>query len=219
MAFMLKNKPTCIKEESEHLSASRRAAMKAGRAKAPDWHLAQGIQHEWSAAGLERQRELQKHMIEYLNPESYKKISAKTSRPHACPVCGKMIPHSKPLCCSFECRQVRQEVGLKVGRSLYFTSAEHKFKMTELLNKVRQKPKIHKCVVCGKTIFKSRPRKYCSSECAHNPFNLPVDEIKVSYLNGESSTNLAKIYRCCDHTIRRHLRTASVQIRCRARRQ
>lgn len=101
---------------------------------------------------------------------------------------------------------------LAKGRKLWQVS-EHRERMLAMLNAVRQKPKTHRCRVCGGLIRKSRPRVYCSLKCAHNPFDLPLAEIKDRYLKGESSTVIAKSHGCCDHTIRRHLRKAGVAIR------
>ena len=213
IAVMLKRKATSLKEESEIMSDNRRRAMSLGHAQPPDWRLGQGVKHEFSEAGLISMRANQQHMIESISPETKARVAQLTkerfSKPHLCPVCGTFIPHSTPLYCSEDCRrQVWSNVGRRVGLSL---PHEHFLKMGDI---IRDKySKAHRCRVCGNLIQKSRPRAYCSPECAHNPFNLPIHEITRRYLAGESSVELAKVYGCCDHTIRRQLRKSGISIR------
>jgi predicted nucleic acid-binding Zn ribbon protein len=233
MAIMLKHAPTCTKEESESLSILRLRLLREGRAKLP---IAQntGRKMQYSEAGLIGMRNKQKHMIESITPEiarrAIEKAVEKTSKPHPCPVCGKIIPRAHPICCSKECRKKRQQRGLEIGHRLWYEGSpiprgtlekgrklwsigEYREKMMAILNEVRNKPKTHRCRVCGKLIRKSRPRAYCSPECVRNPFNLPIDEIKAKYLANESSVEIAKSYGCCDHTIRRQLKKIGVIIR------
>jgi len=175
-----------------------------------------GRKMQYSDAGLISMRNRGKHMLESITPEiarqAIEKAIEKTSKPHPCPVCGKIVPRAHPICCSKECRKKRQQPGLEIGHRRW-EMAEYRKKMLGVLNEVRQKPKTHRCRVCGKLIRKSRPRAYCSPGCAHNPFKLPVDEIKARYLVGESSLEIAESYNCCDHTIRRHLRKHGITIR------
>jgi len=215
MAFMIKSAPTCIKEESEILSIRRLRLLKEGKVKLPNGHLGGG-KHEYSEAGLKSLRDkmliMRASLTEDVKKRSAQKAREIFSRPHPCPVCGKIIPRAKPICCSVECRKIRQEMGLEIGRRLYTDNHKHRLRMTETLDKVREKPKPHNCSSCGKLIPKSRPRKYCSPECASNPLRLPIEEIKGMYLNGISSVKIATIYNCCDHTIRRYLRKSGISI-------
>lgn len=216
MAILRKGIPVCIKEESELMSERTLSLLKEGKRKIPDWRLRKFGKVEYSQAGLIGMRKNAKHMqlaiTEEVRRKSIEASVAVTRKPHPCPVCGQMIPHSKPICCSPECRKKRRDIGLQIGRTLYTDNPEHRLRMTGILNRVRGKSLPHKCLVCGNLIPKSRPRKYCSPECASNPLNLPIEDIKLSYLNGISSVKLSQVYNCCDHTIRRQLRKSDVSI-------
>lgn len=196
MAILKKRTPTCIKEESEIMSARTLRLIKEGKRRLPDGHLSNLVKHEYSQAGLIGMRENAAYMRTCITEEQKRKsieASVKaTSRPHLCPVCGTIVLHSKPICCSKQCRKIRQAKGLAIGRILYYTHPEYRLKMTEILNRVREKPKSHSCPKCGKLVIKSRP-KYCQ-ECS-NYFNiLPRDLIAQRYINGESRNNLANEY-------------------------
>lgn len=235
IAIMLKRKPTCVKEESEVMSDNRRRAMALGHAKAPDWRLAQGIKHEYSEAGLAHQRELARHMRDFITPEVRERcseaITRALSKPHPCPVCGTIIPHSKPICCSEECRKQRAQIGLSIGHRLWYQGnpiaqgalqkgrklwqvSEYREKMLAMLNEVRQPPKSHRCPTCGGVVPKSRPL-YCSTECSNQALRLPWDKIIAKYLNAQSQslTTLSREYGVDWRTIRSRLKERGIAIR------
>ena len=219
MAIMLKRAPTCIQEESEIMSDRRLQLMKEGKVKIPDWRLGILVKHEYSEAGLKSLRDKMPIMRATLTDEVKKKATQKaiekTSKPHHCPICGKIIPCARPVCCSVECRRIRQNTGVisaVTRKRLGNENPEYKLKMSQMPQHQKYK-KSHNCITCGKSIPRSRPRKYCSPECASNPFHLPIGKIKEMYLNGISSVELSRIYHCCDHTIRRHLKKVGIEIK------
>lgn len=203
MAYLLRHKPTCVKETSNLMSVKRLQLLKEGRVKMPNPHI-YPVKRKYSTAGLVIVRSLAK-------------VASETRRkPHACPICGTIIPHSKPICCSKECKKQRLALAAAKGRyarSQHFkTSPEFRERILTTLDKVRNKPKPHNCPTCGKRIPTSLP-KFCSPQCASREFKLPMDEVKNRYIKGESSVNLAKIYGCSHKTICKHLRKAGVTIR------
>lgn len=225
LAVLLKRAPTCTKEESEIMSDRTLKLLGEGKRKIPDWHLGIGVIHEYSEAGLLSARKHAEYMRDFVNSHNMteevrrKAIVALikvTSRPHPCSVCGKIIPRAKPICCSPEClRKRKQETGVKAAitrKRLANENHEYKLRMSQIpQHQKRKKP--HACSICGRIIPKSRPRKYCSPECACNPLQIPIEEIKKMYLGGISSVELSKIYDCCDHTIRRQLKANGIIIR------
>ena len=224
LAILIKHTPTCIREESEIMSERTLQLLKEGKRKLPDWRLGNLVKHKYSEAGLAHQREIARHMRGFLTEDSAKKTGLKLRKPHPCPICGAIVPNSQRVCCSLECATIRMKVGFNnlqhnTGKAAAITrvrlakeNPEYKLKMSQVEQHQKHK-KPHACSICGRIILKSRPRKYCSPECARNPFQLPIEEIKKMYLGGISSVELSKIYNCCDHTIRRHLRESGVKIR------
>lgn len=219
LAVLLKRAPTCTKEESEIMSDRTLRLLGEGKRKIPDWHLGIGVEHKYSRAGLESLRAKMPIMRASLTDEVRKRATQKaiekTSKPHPCPVCGRIIPRAKPICCSLECRKIRQntgEVAAVTRKRLAKEKPEYKLRMSQVEQHQKYK-KPHNCIICGKSIPRSRPRKFCSPECASNPSYLPIGEIKEMYLDGISSVELSRIYHCCDHTIRRHLKKVGVAIR------
>ena len=171
MAFLIKETPVCTKEESLIISERTNRLLREGKRKLPDRNLANLVKHTFCEAGKKAQRDkavfMRTHLTKEIRNKTTEKLRDSLCKPHPCPVCGKMISHSSPICCSPKCAKERIKDGGRIGGNRLWNKPECRRKMIEILNNVREKPKPHPCPTCGKIIPRSRP-KYCSLQCSKN---------------------------------------------------
>ena len=216
MAVLIRHTPTCVREESEVMSDRTIRLIAEGRKRLPDRSLANLVPHQYSEAGLASARSQARYMREGLTEANKLHCAERTvealSKPHPCPVCGTIIPHSTPVCCSPECRKVRQNTGRVAADTRLRLSAEDSdYRLTLSQHQKRGHAHLrgsHPCPTCGKIIPKSRP-KYCSPECSDRRLPLPIEDIKALRAVGVSNMQIAKMFGCNDVTIGRHLRKYS----------
>lgn len=171
MAIMLKRAPTCSQQESQILSQRRLRLMKEGKVKIPDWRLGVLVKHEYSEAGLKSLRDKMPIMRNSLTPEVKERATQraieKTSKPHPCLVCGKIITRAKPLLCSPTCRLIAKQKNAMdaaiTRKRLANENPEYKLRMSQVEQHLKYK-KPHKCSRCGNILPKSRP-KYSTPQC------------------------------------------------------
>lgn len=118
MAGLLKHEPTCTTEQCREMADTMQKATKDGRWKPKSKEfmtIISKMPRTYNSAGLVIQRqkgERIRDIMANMPAAEYKRLRERTaktvSRPHDCPVCGNLIPRSKPRCCSPECRHIAE---------------------------------------------------------------------------------------------------------------
>lgn len=103
MAGLYKNTPTCLKEVSEYrakLPHSKINIKKAQVAPKPKTKVLSEAGKKSARERLDKCRSQEQRIL------AARAAKEKLSKPHPCPVCGKILPKAYPIACSPECRKI-----------------------------------------------------------------------------------------------------------------
>ena len=158
LAYMYKNEPVSSRELLEE---DRRRTL----ARKDDWRGRLEVGSRLVPVLSTKRKDELRARTKVLR-EKYKDIRIeKTSRPHKCRICGKVIPRSSPRLCSEECRSKVWHQAMPPGARAKLSATRKKRIAAGLISTERESPKAHPCPICGKWIPRSKPAT-CSPECA-----------------------------------------------------
>jgi len=162
LAHLFKHSVICSPEHS-HASAIRfQHLLDTGQLKRMGGI---SVPHVLSTVGRERNSELGRKMLSDSRfIDGAKAYHKDIQKSHPCPVCGKIIPLSRPLYCPDKCVEVARSKPRGLNPKLS-TTRKMLFATGRLIAKTTVPPKSHNCPICGTFIRRSQPLT-CSRECA-----------------------------------------------------
>lgn len=164
-AYLFKRAVICSPEHSHAAGVRFDKLEKMGLLRRPCGKS--GVTHVLGTAGRDAVVASSKKTVRSLAfRKGFAEYNERAKRPHPCPGCGKMMPSSKPVCCSKECTKKASRWRRGVGSNPALSKKrKHLYATGQLIPYNPMPPKPHNCPICGTLIKYSHPVT-CSPECA-----------------------------------------------------